>query len=218
MIDLAKARDAMIERTIVARGLDDPALIAAFRAVPREEFIAPAQRVDAYGDFPLPIGSGQTISQPYIVALMIDAARIGKGDRVLEIGAGSGYAAAVIGQLASEVIAIERHHDLAEAAAGRVARLGYSNVHVVEGDGSAGYPAGAPFDAIIASAAGRQVADALVGQLAEGGRIVMPVGEPQAVQALVKLTKRSDGTLTCEELGAVRFVPLVEGTPGAPAV
>ena len=209
MIDLASARDDMIERTIRRRGLDDPALLAAFRAVPREEFVPPELANSAYADSPLPIDCRQTISQPYIVALTIDAAGIGPADKVLEIGAGSGYAAAVIGQIAHEVVAIERHHALAEQASERMRRLGYDNVRVIEGDGTTGCPAEAPFDAIVAAASGSHVPQALIDQVKAGGRIVMPIGEPAAVQSLVKLTKRSDGSLEREELGAVRFVPLI---------
>jgi protein-L-isoaspartate(D-aspartate) O-methyltransferase len=209
MIDFAAERERMIERTIARRGLDDPALIAAFRAVPREEFISGDYAEHAYADSPLPIESGQTISQPYIVALTIDAAGIGSGDKVLEIGAGSGYAAAVIGQIAREVIAIERHHELVELARERMLRLGYKNVRVLEGDGTRGCPGEAPFDAIVAAASGSHVPAVLIDQLRPGGRIVMPVGDPHTVQSLVKLTKRDDGTLEREDLGAVRFVPLI---------
>jgi protein-L-isoaspartate(D-aspartate) O-methyltransferase len=209
MTDFVADREAMIERTIRRRGLDDPALLAAFRAVPREEFVGPEFAAHAYADGPLPIAAGQTISQPYIVALTIAAAGIGPGDRVLEIGAGSGYAAAVIGQLARDVIAIERHHVLVALARERMERLGYGNVRIVEGDGSLGCPAEAPFDAIVAAASGSHVPAVLVDQLRPGGRIVMPIGEPHAVQSLVKLTKSGDGTTEREDLGAVRFVPLI---------
>ena len=209
MIDFASEREAMIERTIRRRGLDDPALLAAFRAVPREEFISGDYAEHAYADGPLPIESGQTISQPYIVALTIDAAEIDEDDKVLEIGAGSGYAAAVIGQIAREVIAIERHHELVGLAQERMRRLGYNNVRVIEGDGTRGCPAEAPFDAIVAAASGSHVPSVLVDQLKPGGRIVMPVGDPHSVQSLIKLTKRADGQLDREDLGAVRFVPLI---------
>ncbi len=209
MIDFAAEREAMIEHTIRRRGLDHPALIAAFRAVPREEFISFDYAQHAYADGPLPIESGQTISQPYIVALTIDAAAIGPQDKVLEIGAGSGYAAAVIGQIAREVIAIERHHPLVELARERMQRLGYANVRIIEGDGTLGCPAEAPFDAIVAAASGSHVPAVLVDQLKPGGRIVMPIGEPHSVQSLVKLTKREDGMLEREDFGAVRFVPLI---------
>lgn len=209
MIDVASERDAMIERTIRRRGIDDPALLAAFRAVPREEFIDGDLAEFAYTDAPLPIESGQTISQPYIVALTIAAAGIGAADKVLEIGAGSGYAAAVIGQIAREVVAIERHHELVMLARERMDRLGYANVRVMEGDGTLGCPAEAPFDAIVAAASGSHVPTVLVDQLKDGGRIVMPIGDPHSIQSLVKLTKGADGSLEREDLCAVRFVPLI---------
>ena len=209
MTDFAALRERMIERHIEGRGLDDPALLAAFRAVPREVFVSAGYEDAAYADSPLPIASGQTISQPYIVALTIDAAEIGADDKVLEIGAGSGYAAAVIGQMADEVIAIERHGELARLAKSRMERLGYGNVHIIEGDGTRGCPAEAPFDAIVAAASGSHVPQVLVDQLKVGGRIVMPLGDPGAIQNLVKATKREDGTLSHENLGAVRFVPLI---------
>ena len=195
MTDFARLRERMITRHVEARGLDDPALLAALRAVPREEFVS-AEYVDAaYADSPLPIESGQTISQPYIVALMIDAAEIGSDDKVLEVGAGSGYAAAVIGQLAKEVVAIERHGELARLASGRMERLGYDNVKIVEGDGTNGWPPAAPFDAILAAASGSHVPQVLIDQLKPGGRLVMPIGEVQSVQELVKITKQADGSL-----------------------
>jgi len=209
MSDYASLRERMIERHFVARGLDDPALLAAFRAVPREAFVPTGFESAAYADAPLPIGSGQTISQPYIVALTIDAAEIGPRDKVLEIGAGSGYAAAVIGQIATEVVAVERLRELMALAAERMERLGYRNVRIIEGDGTCGCPEEAPFDAIVAAASGSHVPQVLLDQLKPGGRIVMPIGEPNAIQHLVKLTKRADGTLEQRELGAVRFVPLI---------
>jgi len=210
MTDFAKLREHMVSRQIEARGIDDPALLAALRAVPREAFVSPDQASDAYEDWPLPIEAGQTISQPYIVALMIDAAEIGADDHVLEIGAGSGYAAAVMGRIAKSVVGIERHHELAELAAARMERLGIANVRIVEGDGSRGWPAEAPFDAILAAASGSHVPQALIDQLKPGGRLVMPLGGRWSIQSLVKLTKRGDGRIDREELGAVRFVPLIE--------
>ena len=205
----AELRERMIDRQIAARGLDDPKLLAAFRAVSREEFISSDYASYAYQDSPLPIESGQTISQPYIVALTIDAAGIKPGDRVLEVGAGSGYAAAVIGQIAAEVIAIERHHELVELAQGRMKRLGYGNVRVVEGDGTLGWPEEAPYDAIVAAASGSHVPQSWIAQLKPGGRIVVPLGDPHSVQSLVKVTKHEDGSLEREDLGGVRFVPLI---------
>ncbi|QIK96443.1 protein-L-isoaspartate(D-aspartate) O-methyltransferase [Sphingomonas sp. HDW15A] len=209
MAGFASLRERMIERQVVARGIDNPALVSALRAVPRELFVSKGFESAAYADAPLPIESGQTISQPYIVALTIDAAQVGSNDKVLEIGAGSGYAAAVIGQIADQVIAIERHRELAQLAGDRMKRLGYSNVRIIEGDGTRGYPDEAPFDAIVAAASGSHVPQVLLDQLRPGGRLVMPIGEPGAIQELVKVTKHPNGSLKREELGAVRFVPLV---------
>jgi protein-L-isoaspartate(D-aspartate) O-methyltransferase len=209
MPDFAELRERMIERQIAARGIRDPLVLKAFREVPREAFVSEANRPWAYDDHPLPIEAGQTISQPYIVALMIEAAGIKPGDRVLEVGAGSGYAAAVISRIAAKVIGIERQHELVEVARERLRRLGYDNVEIVEGDGTKGWPEEAPYDAILAAASGSHVPQALIEQLAPGGRIVMPVGDPGWVQELVKVTKRPDGELERENLGGVRFVPLI---------
>jgi len=210
MTSFATAREEMVRRQIAGRGLHDPALLDAFRSVPREEFVAAALRPAAYQDRPLPIEADQTISQPYIVALMIDAAGVRPGHHVLEVGAGSGYAAAVIGRIAAKVFAIERHGELAALARQRMERLGYSNVRIVEGDGTLGLPTEAPFDAILVAATGRAVPDALVEQLKIGGRLVMPVGAPWSSQWLVRLVKQADGGIAEERLCAVRFVPLVE--------
>lgn len=209
MIDFATEREAMIERTIRRRGISDRKLLDAFRTVPREQFVSAEYADHAYADNPLPIESGQTISQPYIVALTVDAAGIGSKSKVLEIGAGSGYAAAVIGQIAREVVAIERHHELVELAGERIRRLGYANVRILEGDGTKGCPEEAPFDAIVAAASGSHVPRILLDQLRPGGRIVMPVGEPHGIQTLIKVTKNADGSIAREDLGAVRFVPLI---------
>ena len=209
MADYAAEREAMVERQLKRRGIRDKAISDAFLAVPREAFVAREHEHLAYGDHPLPIAAGQTISQPYIVALMIHAARIKDGDTVLEVGAGSGYAAAVISRIAAKVIAIERQHDLVDISRERLARLGYANVEIVEGDGTKGCPAQAPFDAILAAASGSHVPRTLVEQLAPLGRLVMPVGDPGWAQQLVKVTKSEDGTLIHENLGGVRFVPLI---------
>lgn len=209
LTDLATEREAMIQRQLTERGIDEPLILDAFRAVPREEFISGEYRDLAYGDHPLPIESGQTISQPYIVALMIHAAGVKRGDRVLEVGAGSGYAAAVIGRIAAHVIAVERQVELVRIARERMIRLGIRNVEIVEGDGSLGWPAGAPFDAILAAASGSHVPQPLIDQLVPGGRIVMPLGDPGSVQQLVLATKQRDGNIEHETLGAVRFVPLI---------
>ena len=209
MTDFAAEREAMVERQLKRRGISEPEILDAFRAVPREAFVRAALVDQAYGDHPLPIEAGQTISQPYIVALMIQAADIRPGAKVLEVGAGSGYAAAVISRIAARVVGIERQHDLVEVARERMRRLGYDNVEIVEGDGTRGWPEHAPYDAILAAASGSHVPKPLVEQLAPGGSIVMPVGDPGWVQKLVKVTKGEDGTLEHSDLGAVRFVPLI---------
>ena len=209
MTDFSREREAMVERQLKRRGITEQHILDAFLEVPREAFIAGNNVHLAYGDHPLPIEAGQTISQPYIVALMIQAAGIKPADRVLEVGAGSGYAAAVISRIAGKVIGIERQHQLVEVARERLQRLGYDNVEIVEGDGTKGWRDGAPYDAILAAASGSHVPRPLVEQLAPGGRIVMPVGDPGWVQQLVKVTKQEDGILKQENLGAVRFVPLI---------
>jgi protein-L-isoaspartate(D-aspartate) O-methyltransferase len=209
MTDFAALRAAMVERQIAARGLRDPPLLAAMREVPRETFVPEAVREFAYEDGPLPIEAGQTISQPYIVALMIAAAGVAPGSRVLEIGAGSGYAAAVLSRIAGEVIAIERHGELAELAAARMAALGYFNVRIVTGDGSAGWLDGAPYDAILAAASGRHVPEGLKRQLKVGGALVMPLGAPGEMQSLFRVTRLAEEEWEQENLGPVRFVPLI---------
>jgi len=216
MIDFAAECEAMVERQLRRRGITEPDILDAFRAVPREAFVGEKYEHLAYGDHPLPIEAGQAISQPYIVALTIQAAEIKPGSKVLEVGAGSGYAAAVISRIAGKVIGMERHHDLVDVARDRLKRLGYDNVEIVEGDGTRGCPDEAPFDAIVAAASGSHVPKAFLEQLADGGRIVMPVGEPGWVQELVKVTKQDDGTLMQQKLGGVRFVPLIgeEGWSG----
>jgi protein-L-isoaspartate(D-aspartate) O-methyltransferase len=209
MTDYAAEREAMIERQLKRRGITEKLILDAFLEVPRECFVSEEYAHLAYGDHPLPIEANQTISQPYIVALMIQAAGIGLRDKVLEVGAGSGYAAAVISRIAGQVIAIERQHDLVEVARERLKRLGFDNVQIVEGDGTKGCPEKAPFDAILAAASGSHVPKPLLNQLAPDGRIVMPIGSPGWSQELVKVTKRPDGTVAQENLGGVRFVPLI---------
>ncbi len=206
--DPSADRARMVERQIAARGVRDPRVLQAMREVPREAFVAAGYEPSAFRDEPLPIGQGQTISQPFIVALMAEAARIAPSNRVLEVGAGSGYAAAVLGRLAAHVVAIERHGPLAQAARDRLARLGIANVEVVEGDGTLGWPPAAPFDAIVVSAGGPQVPGALKEQLAPAGRLVIPVGPEGGPQDLLRLTRVEDG-YTEESLGLVRFVPLI---------
>jgi len=216
MTDFASEREAMVERQLRRRGITEPDILDAFRAVPREAFVSDRHAHLAYGYHPLPIEANQTISQPYIVALMIQAAAIKAGDTVLEVGSGSGYAAAVISRIAAKVIGIERQHSLVEIGRERLARLGYDNIEIVEGDGTRGCPGEAPFDAILAAASGSHVPEALIAQLAPNGRLVMPIGERGWVQELVKVTKQDDGVLRQENLGGVRFVPLIgaEGWSG----
>lgn len=199
----------MVERQLRRRGITSRQILDAFLQVPREAFVSSEYAHLAYGDHPLPIEANQTISQPYIVALMIEAAGIRSGDKVLEVGSGSGYAAAVISRIAAEVIGIERQHGLVEISRERLARLRYDNVSIVEGDGTRGCPAEAPFNAILAAASGSHVPQPLIDQLAENGRIVMPVGSPGWPQELVKVTKRADGSVERQNLGGVRFVPLI---------
>lgn len=208
MPDRSSDRQLMVASQIAPRGVADARVLDAMRSVPREEFVPPAQRADAYADHPLPIGSGQTISQPYIVAMMLEAAEIAPGDRVLEIGAGSGYAAAVASRLAAGVCAVERIGDLARAAAERLARLGYGNVEVRHDDGTGGWPGGGSFDVILVAAAGPEIPAPLLAQLAPGGRLVMPVGPRGEAQRLTRIRRTPDGDRR-EDLGAVVFVPLI---------
>lgn len=199
----------MVERQLRGRGIRDERLLHAFDNVPRELFVVPELRELAYSDGPLPIGFGQTISQPYIVAAMIEAARIASSDHVLEVGAGSGYAAAILGEVAASVIAVERVPELAAAAAERLTRMGYTNVRVVQGDGTLGWREEGPYDAILAAASGRQLPQSLIDQLAKDGRLVMPIGPPGSIQQLVSVTRGKDGLVDRRDLGAVRFVPLI---------
>ena len=209
MSDFGELRERMVDEQIACRGLRSPHLLAAFRSVPREEFVAEEYKQSAYDDRPLPIEAGQTISQPYIVAMMIEAAGVKPGNHVLEVGAGSGYAAAVISRIARLVVAVERQPELVSIARERLRRLGYDNVLIVEGDGTRGWPEEAPYDAILAAASGSHVPRPLLDQLAPGGRLVMPVGDPGWAQTLLKVTKNEDGSTVQEDLGGVRFVPLI---------
>ena len=203
-------RKAMVERQIRRRGITDATLLAAFGEVPREAFVSGDLQYLAYDDRPLPIGAGQSISQPYIVACMIDAAGIRPGMRVLEVGAGSGYAAAVVSRIVGEVFTIERHEALAHAAAARIEALGCYNCHVVVGDGIAGLPEEAPFDAILVAASTDEAPDPLGRQLAIGGRMVLPVGRGVA-QQLRCVERTGDECWIGRDIAAVRFVPLVPG-------
>jgi protein-L-isoaspartate(D-aspartate) O-methyltransferase len=208
-------RNRMVAEQIAARGLDDPLVLAAMRAVEREDFVPAEERDLAYEDGPLPIGHGQTISQPYIVAVMTAAAQVRPGDRVLEIGTGSGYGAAVLSKLAGEVFTVERIEALAESAKDRLAALGYDTVHVRCGDGTLGWPEHAPYDAIVVTAGGPTVPPALLHQLERGGRLVMPLGSSQRVQRLVRVTRTGPDTYAQDELEPVAFVPLI-GEQGWP--
>jgi protein-L-isoaspartate(D-aspartate) O-methyltransferase len=202
-------RAAMVERQLVARGIRDARVLAAMRTVPREAFVAEELAEFAYDDAPLPIGAGQTISQPYIVAAMAEALEPEPGHRVLEVGAGSGYAAAVLSRVVAEVYAIERHAELATVAARRLADLGHANVHVRQGDGTLGWSEHAPYDGIVVAAGGHEVPRALLEQLAVGGRLVIPIGTTPRDQQLLRVRRVGPSTYEREELGAVRFVPLI---------
>ena len=201
-------RTAMVERQLKARGIRDPRVLAAMAEVPRERFVPERLAGFAYDDGPLPIGEEQTISQPYIVALMIEAADVAPGDRVLEVGAGSGYAAAVLSRIADRVFAVEHRASLAGSARQRLEELGYANVSIVEGDGSLGLAEAAPFDAILVAAAGDRAPEPLKRQLAIGGRLIVPVGSA-SLQSLVRLTRIEADEWREDDLGGVRFVPLV---------
>lgn len=215
MTDFNEARERMVEWQIARRGIRNPHVLAAMRRVPREEFVPADLRDFAYDDTPLPIGNEQTISQPAIVAAMIEAAEVSPGDRVLDVGTGSGYAAAVAAAIADHVYSIERHAGLVDTAREILGRLGISNVTVHLGDGTMGLAEHAPYDAIIAAAGGPHVPDIWRRQLAVGGRIVMPVGRDPHYQRLIKLVRRNEQDYDRSWLGEVRFVPLV-GEDGWP--
>jgi protein-L-isoaspartate(D-aspartate) O-methyltransferase len=191
-------------------GVTDAAVLRAMDEVPREHFVAAALVDHAYADQALPIACGQTISQPFVVAYMTERLGVGPTHRVLEIGTGSGYQAAVLSRLAHAVVTIERYRTLADAARARLATLGYANVEVIAGDGLAGAPDKAPFDRIIVTAAAEQVPQALLDQLGEGGVMVLPLGPHDGTQMIVTITKTKQG-LVREDLIAVRFVPLLPG-------
>jgi protein-L-isoaspartate(D-aspartate) O-methyltransferase len=205
-------RETLVERTIVARGVTEPSVVRAMRTVPRHLFVPDGYLDQAYADHPLPIGYGQTISQPYIVALMTELLELEPEDRVLEIGTGSGYQAAVLAEIIDEVYTIEIVPELAESATARLAALGYDNVVATQGDGYFGWEEFAPYDAIIVTAAPDHLPQPLVGQLEEGGYIVIPIGPAGGFQSLWRFTRTGD-ELKAENLGGVRFVPLTG--PGA---
>jgi protein-L-isoaspartate(D-aspartate) O-methyltransferase len=204
----ATERFSMVESQLRQRGIRDERLLAAMSKVPRHEFVSQQNWNEAYADHPIPIAEKQTTSQPYMIAAMIQAAEIKPEDRVLEIGAGSGYQTALLAELASQVFAVERYPSLAETAQKTLERLGYRNAKIVTGDGSLGLPEAAPYDAIIVSAAAPRIPQALMDQLAVGGRLLIPVGE--ADQQVLQLVQRNaDGSTTARTLEGCRFVPLI---------
>jgi protein-L-isoaspartate(D-aspartate) O-methyltransferase len=215
MTDFSEIRESMVTHQIAARGVRSEKVLAALRKVPREQFLPDGLAEFAYEDSPLPIEAGQTISQPYIVAFMIEALALRGGEKVLEIGAGSGYAAAVLGEIASEVYTIEYVEELARSAASTLARLGYHNVHVLHGDGTLGWAEHAPYDGIVVAAGGPEVPESLKQQLKVGGHLVIPVGDNKDFQELIRVTRISETEFQSEDLADVRFVPLLgaEGWP-----
>src|SRR3954462_6848406 len=200
-------RIAMVELQLLPRGIKDERVLRAMEQVPRHEFVPESLWADAYADMPLPIGSGQTISQPYIVAAMLEALEVRRSDRVLEIGAGSGYMTALLCELAAEVFGIERHEQLADRAHGVLQMLGCRNVQIIVADGSMGYLPAAPYDRIIASAAAPTLPPALIEQLAENGSMVIPVGPPHTQQ--LQLVRKIGGQPNVTSLDPCRFVPMI---------
>jgi protein-L-isoaspartate(D-aspartate) O-methyltransferase len=206
---LAGLRQSMLDSQLRARGVEDERVLDAMARVPRHEFAPEQYRDQAYEDHPLPIGEGQTISQPYIVALMLEALALTPADRVLEVGTGSGYVTALLAEIVAQVFSVERHAALADAARDLLVRLGYTNVTVIVGDGSQGFAEAAPYNAIIVSAAAPEVPRALVTQLAEGGRMILPVGDADFQQ--LQLIRMEDGQPRVALRELCRFVPLVSG-------
>jgi protein-L-isoaspartate(D-aspartate) O-methyltransferase len=200
----------MVDSQLRARGIADERVLDAMARVPRHEFVAERYRDQAYEDHPLPIGQEQTISQPYIVALMLQALAINPSDKVLEVGTGSGYATALLAELSVQVVSMERHAALADEARELLARLGYSNVKVIAGDGSQGFPEGAPYDVILVSAAAPEVPPALRAQIAEGGRMILPVGSSESQQLQTIQIRNGQPQVLPREL--CRFVPLIAGS------
>jgi protein-L-isoaspartate(D-aspartate) O-methyltransferase len=202
-------RQAMVDSQLRARGISDQRVLDAMARVPRHEFALASTRDQAYEDHPLPIGEGQTISQPYIVALMLQVLNLVPADRVLEVGTGSGYLTALLAELVAQVVSVERHAVLAESARMLLIGMGYSNASVIVGDGSLGYPQAAPYDAIIVSAAAPEVPSALLAQLREGGRMIIPVGSDDSQQLQLIRMENGEPKVALREL--CRFVPLVSG-------
>lgn len=209
MADYSTSRERMVRRQIAARGVRSENVLDAMRKVPRERFLPKGQGVWAYEDAPQPIGDGQTISQPYIVAYMTEALDLEGGEKVLEIGTGCGYAAAVLAEIAADVYTMERIEGLATIASTVLDELGYDNVHVRQGDGTLGWPEEAPFDAIVVTAGGPDVPGTLKHQLKIGGRLVIPVGKSSWYQQLVRVTRVAESEFETEDLVPVRFVPLI---------
>jgi len=205
----AAQRELMVTAQLRARGISDERVLAAMARVPRQEFVASEYREQAYEDHPVPIGEGQTLSQPYIVAITLQALALTGSEKVLEIGTGSGYQTALLAELAREIYSVERHTSLADSAKKVLQSLGYRNVHVFIGDGSQGLPNSAPFDAIAVSAAAPNIPPALFEQLAEHGRMVIPVGPAYAQQ--LQLVHKQNGEAFVKDLEGCRFVPLIGG-------
>lgn len=205
----AAQRVHMVRTQLLERGIRDPRVLNAMLEVPRHEFVPVTLRSEAYEDRPLPIGSGQTISQPYIVAVMLQYLAVQLTDRVLEVGTGSGYVTALLSRMCAEVYSIERYAELSRSARAVMDRLGYSNVKMIVGDGTRGLPECAPFDAILVSAAAQEIPSALFAQLREGGRLVVPVGSPTTQE--LQLVRKAGGKSEVEHLEGCRFVPLVGG-------
>ncbi len=197
----------MVNSQLRARGISDERVLAAMDRVPRHEFAPERYREQAYEDHPLPIGEAQTISQPYIVAVMLESLKLSPGDKVLEIGTGSGYVTALLAELTAQVISMERHASLADSARALLAGLGYANVRVIAGDGTRGFPDAAPYDAIVVSAAASRMPQALLDQLAEGGRMIIPVGNDETQQ--LQLVRMEHGLPKIGLRELCRFVPLI---------
>ena len=206
-MDFEYARHRMVEEQLKARGITDPRTLQAFVTVPRHLFVPPEAQAHAYEDHPIPIGNGQTVSQPYMVALMTQLLRLQGHERVLEIGTGSGYQVAILAELALEVYSAERHPDLAEAAARRLEQLGYLNVHVKTDSGSLGDPAHAPYEAILVTAGAPHLPPSLIEQLADHGRLVIPIGSQQT--QLLTLVEVHQGTVHTRAITSCVFVPLI---------
>lgn len=207
--EYASLRRLMVERQLAARGISSAPVLAAMGRVRREVYVPPELRAHAYADAPLPIGAGQTISQPYVVAYMLAELGLAGGERVLEVGTGSGYAAAVLAEIAAQVYTLERHASLAQEAAERLALDGYRNVEVRVGDGTLGWPEAAPFDGIVVAASGPSVPPPLREQLKVGCHLVMPVGSSLGLQELKRITRVAPDRWSEKDLGGVRFVPLI---------